>query len=285
MTIADGPDVGKSVTTSGSGTYTLNGLQQASLTITVSATGFVTESMKVTAAPNQFVTIVLAFTALNVDVFDALVEGDVFRHVPGATVQLLDGPQAGASAVTDAKGVARFEGAFGAPLTLSIRKDGYDPLQTPAQMQSSGSAGPGTSRIDLELKAPDLVRLASGKYSITIATDGNCQNIPADLQTRTYAASAAPFTGARAGDGYTLTPDSSPQAFELDVIRARSASTLVMTWPFGDPSSGLSMARHRHRNRGNVAGIGRPSILRFYQFRYQGEACSGSNGLFRPTSQ
>jgi hypothetical protein len=285
VTIADGPDAGKSVTTSGSGTYTLTGLQQASFTITVSAAGFVTESMKVTAGPNQFVAIVLAFTALNVELYDALIYEDVYRQVPGATVQLMDGPQAGASAMTDANGVVHFEGAFGAPLTLSIRKDGYYPIQTTAQIYSSGP--PGTARIDFELKAPDLVQLGSGKYSITIATDGSCLNIPADLQTRTYSASAVPFTGARAGDGYTLTLDSPPgQAFELDVS-GRDVSINIGDdfGPFGDPSSGLSI---------NATGIGTVATspasvvsipLSFYQFRYQRAACSGSNGLFTLTSQ
>jgi hypothetical protein len=90
----------------------------------------------------------------------------------------------------------------------------WERIQTTAQLQST--APPGTGLIGLELKTPDLVQLGSGKYTITIATDGSCLTTPADLQTRTYSASVASFTGAQAGDGYTLTLDSPPgQAFEL----------------------------------------------------------------------
>ena len=47
VAITDGPNAGKSTTTDGSGNYSLTGLQQANVTATASADGFVSQSQKV----------------------------------------------------------------------------------------------------------------------------------------------------------------------------------------------------------------------------------------------
>jgi len=282
VTVADGPVAGKSVTTSGSGNYTLTGLQQASFTITVSAAGFITNSMSVTA--NQFATTVLDYTTLTVLISDALDVGGSGRPVPGAAVQLLDGPQAGASAITDANGAARFDGTFGASVALSIRKDGYFPIQMTVQINCCGPVPPHTAWIVLELKAPDLVQLTPGQYSVTIATDGTCPTIPADLQTRTYSASVAPYTyaGSQGGNGlYVLTLDLPGRpTFQLDVSGRDVSITIGGDFgPFVDSSSGLSI------NAGGVGTVATSpasvvSMPLSYQFLYRGAVCNGSNGLF-----
>jgi hypothetical protein len=284
VTVADGPDAGKSATTSGSGSYVLAGLQQASFSITASATGFVTESMKVTAGPNQLAVTILEDTALAVSVYDALLEGDTYRQVAGATVQLLDGAQAGASAITDANGTARFTGVFGAPVRVSVRKDGYYPLETVAPVNRGGLT-PGTGWTAFELKAPDLVQLTPGKYSVTVATDGSCSNIPSDLQTRTYSATLGPLTGAQAGDGYTLTLDS---LRGVTLYLTVSGHDVSITTGDSDPVSepALRLAIFGYGIATVTTSPGLISLPFSYVFIYQNDdTCRGSNGLFTLASQ
>jgi hypothetical protein len=135
VAIVDGPDAGKFATTDGSGKYSLVGLGQATFTINVSAEAYVTGVSRVTVPATGFILTALRFTALQVDVFDTVVIGDVFRKVPGATVTLLDGPQGGMSAITDDSGTVRIPGDFGDPVKVSVTKDGYYPIQGTAQIQ------------------------------------------------------------------------------------------------------------------------------------------------------
>jgi hypothetical protein len=53
VAVADGPNAGRSTTTSGSGAYSLTGLQQSGMTVNVSADGYVTTAQGVTLTSNQ----------------------------------------------------------------------------------------------------------------------------------------------------------------------------------------------------------------------------------------
>src|SRR5206468_3096412 len=48
-----------------------------------------------------------------------------FRAVAGARVEVVDGPQAGLSIVSDAVGQFTYTGTFASPVTFRISKDGY----------------------------------------------------------------------------------------------------------------------------------------------------------------
>jgi hypothetical protein len=276
VTIADGPDAGKSAITSNTGTYNFSGLQQAAFTVNVSAPNFVTGSSRVLTTSGAFVVTTLRLTGLSVHILDSL-----FRSVSGAAVQLLDGPQAGLSAVTDTSGDAGFSGSFAEPVTLSINKDGFNNVVAAAPLQGSGL---GMGVIYVHLKAPDLVQLTPGRYAITIASDGNCSNIPAYIQTRTYSASVVAFTGPQAGDGYIIALDSPRTTFNLYVSGRDVRVDVGDDLPFADLPNGLTIW-------GSATGTvttspGSVLSLPFsYYFSYNYATCTGENGLFTLASQ
>jgi len=273
VTIADGLDAGKSVTTGPTGLYTITGLQQSTFTINVSADGFVPGSSRIATLSGIPMT-TLDFSALKVWVTDTL-----YRKVVGATVTLLDGPQAGTSAATDDSGTVTFPGIFGRSLRLSLVKDGFDPVDSTVGVNSGFP--PGSASLTVQLETADLVQL-SGKYSVTLAADGSCPNIPIELQTRTYTAVAAPQSGA--AGGYMLRVDGTGGIFYVEVS-GRDVQVEIGDdfGPFYDPI-GLGI----YASVTTTVTTPHASLLSGalgYTFLYKGEACGGHNGLFTLASQ
>jgi carboxypeptidase family protein len=198
-TIVDGPEAGKTATTAATGFYSISGLQQTTFTIRVVADGFVTATTSVTVRLAGVVLSSLQFTSLTVFVGDAIVFDDIVRPVPAAHVTLLDGPQAGGSAITDDSGMVLIAGSFDGQAKIRVEKDGYTPIETTAQIGSFSPRGAGW--LSIELKTPDLLQLGPGEYTLTVATGGNCPGVPADVQTRVYTGVVAPFTGTAAATG------------------------------------------------------------------------------------
>lgn len=100
---------------------------------------------------------------------------------------MLDGPQAGASAVTDSTGVFVFPGVFDDSVRFRASKDGYvEAIRT--------SNAPGCAscarwiQFDLESPSAAVADLA-GQYDLTFTAAESCAGIPPDLRSRTYVAS------------------------------------------------------------------------------------------------
>jgi hypothetical protein len=112
----------------------------------------------------------------------------VFRAIPGARIEVLDGPDAGKWTTTDATG------SFG--LTVSVdqhtrfraTKAGYLDGTTTLALHPDAPAG--YVWMVLAPVAPPVN--VAGDYTLTFIANSACATIPSELRTRTYAATIAP---------------------------------------------------------------------------------------------
>jgi hypothetical protein len=109
-----------------------------------------------------------------------------FRPLAGARVEVVDGPQAGASTVADASGHYALAGDFDDATRFRATKDGY-------------LGGTGTRQPFCQPCHPNwwlyfyLAPVAppvdiAGDYTLTLRADAACANLPNEARTRTYAA-------------------------------------------------------------------------------------------------
>ena len=142
-----------------------------------------------------------------------------FKPVAGVRVDVMDGPQAGTSMMTDSAGEFPLRGTFARTDSFRATANGYTTV-----IQGFSTSVPG-GKPWLIFYLPPLtppVNLA-GDYSLTVAADSACTDLPADLRTRTYAttiaqganpnafvltASGGPFLNHLAGFGIGVAGDS-----------------------------------------------------------------------------
>lgn len=115
-----------------------------------------------------------------------------FRPLANARVEIVDGSHAGVAVTTNTGGRFSFTGGqFVDGIKFRATKDGYvsTTVSGPLQYVSPGhSPGPVASlHVILESLSPP-VKLETGNYTLTLAADSSCTDIPADLRIRTYAA-------------------------------------------------------------------------------------------------
>ena len=136
------------------------------------------------------------------------VSDTAFRSVAGAKVEVLDGPHAGMTLMSDVQGLVSFAAAFSTPVTLRASKEGYITLSKASQTSAPG--GRPWVAFQLEVVAPP-VNIA-GDYTLTLVADSACTDIPNELRRRSYSATVAPQpnASARPGTFYTLTPGGGP---------------------------------------------------------------------------
>ena len=105
------------------------------------------------------------------------------RALEGATVEILDGPQSGRSAITDATGWFTLVGTLEDTTRLRASKEGHvSTTGTLAFQRGDGPPGYVTFILGV-LAAP--VSLA-GDYKLTFIADDACQSVPSELRKRTY---------------------------------------------------------------------------------------------------
>jgi hypothetical protein len=112
------------------------------------------------------------------------------RPLSGARVEVLDGPQAGQWTLSDSTGSYRFTGTFDDVTRFRATTTGYVP--------AIGTRGPLCAQCNpnwwlyffLQPNGPstDL----TGDYTLTIAADPACSDLPASARARTYTARIAP---------------------------------------------------------------------------------------------
>jgi hypothetical protein len=119
-----------------------------------------------------------------------------FRPVAGASVQLVDGPQAGTMTTSDASGHFSYDGTFSMPVRLQAAKDGYTTATVAAQALTDGRAYAG---FQLGSVTPPVA--IGGSYTLTITADSACTTLPDDVRTRTYRAAVIAATNTRAPTG------------------------------------------------------------------------------------
>ena len=125
----------------------------------------------------------LSHTRFNGDVYDT-----ASRRVAGATVEILDGPQAGVVTTTDDAGRFSFMGSFDDTMRVRASKSGHvsktQTIRVPCEMCARYAA----FQLELEMAPIDL----SGRYTLSfIADSAACAGIPEAARARSYNATIA----------------------------------------------------------------------------------------------
>lgn len=129
----------------------------------------------------------------------ALMRGSVsdtaFRYVAGATIEIVNGPSAGLTTMSDGRGEWAFPpGAFDDSTQFRATKDGYEPAIMP--LGSFCAACNPNRWVNFVLKLQVAPASIAGSYTMTITGD-RCTNLPEQVRTRTYAVTL-PSTAANA---------------------------------------------------------------------------------------
>jgi hypothetical protein len=114
-----------------------------------------------------------------------------FRPLTGARIEVLDGPQRGATATADTAGQFVLSGTFDGNTRFRATKDGHVAAtqvwncSVPACAQGAKPwlgfyLNPTVTPVDL-----------GGEYTVTFIADSACSDLPAEARTRTYAATIA----------------------------------------------------------------------------------------------
>jgi hypothetical protein len=117
-----------------------------------------------------------------------------FKRLSGVRVDVVDGPQAGTSMVSDASGQFPLTGPFARTNTFHVSKDGY--IAATQGFSTSVPGGKPWLIVYLRPLAPP-VNIA-GDYTLTFVADSACTDLPPEVRTRSYAATAV--QGASATD-------------------------------------------------------------------------------------
>lgn len=125
----------------------------------------------------------LSQTRLNGDVYDT-----ASRRVVGATVEILDGPQAGAVTTTDDAGRFSFTGSFDDTMRFRVSKPGHVTKTQTSRVPCETCARYIGFQLELETAPIDL----SGSYTLSFIADAAaCAGIPETARARTYNATVA----------------------------------------------------------------------------------------------
>ena len=125
-----------------------------------------------------------------------LVEDSAFRPLPGVTVEVAEGPQSGASAISTDSGIFEISGTSTGSVTLRTTKDGFSTTTQNASWRSASDRELVT--VILESLGPSL-DIEPGNYTISVTADratshdgaAACSGFPDAFLTRSYTATIA----------------------------------------------------------------------------------------------
>jgi len=159
-----------------------------------------------------------------------------FRSVAGAKVEVLDGPQAGLSMLSDAAGQFTYTGTFASPVSFRVSKDGYITATETSRMSAPGGRPWAYVRLETVAAPADI----AGDYTMTVIADSVCTAIPEEWRTRTYAATIGPRSDAllRPNTLLTLTVVGAPllpnrDNFQIGVSASDIGFTIYQGEDFG----------------------------------------------------
>jgi hypothetical protein len=118
------------------------------------------------------------------------VQDHTWRRLAGARVEVLDGPNAGLSAVTDATGAFRLSGEFDPTTRFRATASQYRErtLVLPARCAPCNPNWWLHFSLDTEAASVDL----AGEYALTFVADPACTSLPEEFRQRTYPVTVRP---------------------------------------------------------------------------------------------
>ena len=166
----------------------------------------------------------------------------IWRPLVGATVEVLDGPQAGSVATTDDLGWFTLTGALADTHRLRVSKEGHvTAAGTIAFWRGDGPAD--YVAIPLAVLVPPVS--IAGDYSLTFVADDACTTVPEELRTRTYAATIEPDPDPKNPPGTFLWAHISgvPYLANQRKIPILVAGDVVLFW-LGEHGYGAAFVEH-----------------------------------------
>ena len=130
------------------------------------------------------------------------VSDTAFRPLPAATVEVLDGPQAGLTTRADARGQFSFSGTFDDTTRFRATSDGHVTSTRTLQPFCERCNPNWWINFSLEVVAPP-VNIA-GEYTLTFIADSVCTTLPGELRTRAYTATIPAASSSNPADAYYL---------------------------------------------------------------------------------
>ena len=158
------------------------------------------------------------------------VSDTAFRELPGARVEILNGPHAGASAIVDARGEFSFRGQFDE--TTEFRATSAGHLASVRTLQPFCAQCNPNWWINFTLDVVDPPVNVAGTYTLTVVADGMCTMLPSDARSRTFTATIPhDMTPAPVAGGVVVVPIASPTVLPgWDAIGVGVAGDHVGFW-------------------------------------------------------
>ena len=128
------------------------------------------------------------------------VSDTAFRSVAGARVEVVDGPHAGLSTISDVAGGFALTGNFDEETRFRATKDGY--LIATQTLQPFCAPCNPHRWIHFSLEVPAAPVNVAGDYALTFVADPLCQMLPTDVRTRTYTTTIPPATNGNPANAY-----------------------------------------------------------------------------------
>ena len=114
------------------------------------------------------------------------VQDTAFRPLAGATVEVLDGPQAGLATTSDGRGEFSLTGIFDDATRFRATKEGH--VSATEMLEPSCATCIPNRWVNFSLEVLTTpVRLA-GDYTLNFVADSTCTMLPDDLRSRTFTA-------------------------------------------------------------------------------------------------
>lgn len=121
------------------------------------------------------------------------VSDTAYRSLARATVEVLDGPQAGLSTTTDARGEFSMAGVFGEATRFRATAEGH--ITSVRTLQVNG-------RINFVLEVPTSPINIGGDYTLTFVANASCTMLPDDMRSRTFTATIPVTSPALPADAF-----------------------------------------------------------------------------------
>jgi len=183
------------------------------------------------------------------------------RTLAGATVELLDGPQAGSSTTTNLKGEFSIFGTVDDTTRFRASRDGHVPAV--ATIQPDCERCNPRRWVHLFMNVLDPPAAIAGDYTLTLTADPACANVPDDLRTRSYEVSIGlgdfGWVGFPAGanTAFRVTPKGSafPEGLNYFWLNVAGTYVAVVLGDHTDPGVTERVGEHTYVAYGGWAAV------------------------------